>query len=106
MTALWFVAGEASGDARAAEVIHVLHALDANLRFLGAGGPKMQALAAQPKGRGKILVCNADEGDPGAYMDRSVLEGNPPANPITAANTHRDRVTPRLPSRPCGAGTR
>jgi lipid-A-disaccharide synthase len=48
MTALWFVAGEASGDARAAEVIHVLHALDANLHFLGAGGPKMQALAAQP----------------------------------------------------------
>jgi len=27
--------------------------------------------------RRKILVCNADEGDPGAYMDRSVLEGNP-----------------------------
>jgi NADH-quinone oxidoreductase subunit F len=34
-------------------------------------------LAAQPDGRGKFLVCNADEGDPGAYMDRSVLEGNP-----------------------------
>lgn len=26
---------------------------------------------------GKFLVCNADEGDPGAYMDRSLLEGNP-----------------------------
>jgi NADH-quinone oxidoreductase subunit F len=25
----------------------------------------------------KYLICNADEGDPGAYMDRSVLEGNP-----------------------------
>ncbi len=25
----------------------------------------------------KFIVCNADEGDPGAYMDRSVLEGNP-----------------------------
>lgn len=27
----------------------------------------------------KFLVCNADEGDPGAYMDRSLLEGNPHA---------------------------
>jgi len=34
-------------------------------------------LARQPGRRGKVLVCNADEGDPGAYMDRSVLEGNP-----------------------------
>ena len=29
------------------------------------------------KGRIKYVVCNADEGDPGAFMDRSVLEGNP-----------------------------
>jgi NADH-quinone oxidoreductase subunit F len=46
----------------------------------GAGFPtglKWELLAKQPNGRGKILVCNADEGDPGAYMDRSVLEGNP-----------------------------
>jgi len=46
----------------------------------GAGFPtglKWELLAAQPNGRGKFLVCNADEGDPGAYMDRSVLEGNP-----------------------------
>ena len=46
----------------------------------GAGFPagrKWELLADQPDGRGKILVCNADEGDPGAYMDRSVLEGNP-----------------------------
>lgn len=28
-------------------------------------------------GREKYLICNADEGDPGAYMDRAVLEGNP-----------------------------
>ncbi|NIU63131.1 MAG: FAD-dependent oxidoreductase, partial [Pseudomonas stutzeri] len=33
--------------------------------------------AKQPSDRGKFLVCNADEGDPGAYMDRSILEGNP-----------------------------
>jgi NADH:ubiquinone oxidoreductase subunit F (NADH-binding)/(2Fe-2S) ferredoxin len=46
----------------------------------GAGfptGQKWELLASQKNGRGKILVCNADEGDPGAYMDRSVLEGNP-----------------------------
>jgi len=46
----------------------------------GAGFPtgrKWELLAQQKNGRGKILVCNADEGDPGAYMDRSVLEGNP-----------------------------
>ena len=28
-------------------------------------------------GESKFIICNADEGDPGAYMDRSVLEGNP-----------------------------
>jgi NADH-quinone oxidoreductase subunit F len=46
----------------------------------GAGFPtglKWELLAGQPNGGGKLLVCNADEGDPGAYMDRSVLEGNP-----------------------------
>jgi len=48
----------------------------------GAGFPtgvKWELLANQPDGRGKFLVCNADEGDPGAYMDRSLLEGNPHA---------------------------
>jgi len=46
----------------------------------GAGFPtglKWEILAGQPNGHGKFLVCNGDEGDPGAYMDRSVLEGNP-----------------------------
>jgi len=46
----------------------------------GAGfstGAKWRMLANQPGPHGKFLVCNADEGDPGAYMDRSVLEGNP-----------------------------
>ncbi len=46
----------------------------------GAGFPtasKWELLARQVNGTGKFLVCNADEGDPGAYMDRSVLEGNP-----------------------------
>ncbi len=46
----------------------------------GAGfftGMKWEMLAKQPTKGYKILVCNADEGDPGAYMDRSLLEGNP-----------------------------
>ncbi|MBP1692064.1 MAG: NADH:ubiquinone oxidoreductase, nadh-binding (51 kd) subunit, partial [Bacteroidetes bacterium] len=46
----------------------------------GAGFPtgrKWELLREQRGDAGKILVCNADEGDPGAYMDRSVLEGNP-----------------------------
>jgi len=51
------------------------------LRGRGGGGfptgRKWEMLAQQPGRRGKFLVCNADEGDPGAYMDRSVLEGNP-----------------------------
>lgn len=47
----------------------------------GAGFPTGKKWAlAKTSGNGtkqKYLVCNADEGDPGAYMDRSVLEGNP-----------------------------
>ena len=46
----------------------------------GAGFPtglKWELLAKQVNGHGAFLVCNADEGDPGAYMDRAVLEGNP-----------------------------
>ena len=45
----------------------------------GAGFPtwfKWNAAKASP-GNEKYIVCNADEGDPGAFMDRSVLEGDP-----------------------------
>ncbi|MDA8388133.1 MAG: NADH-quinone oxidoreductase subunit NuoF [Nitrospiraceae bacterium] len=45
----------------------------------GAGFPtgvKWEAARKQPPGL-KYIVCNADEGDPGAFMDRSVIEGNP-----------------------------
>ncbi|MBN2489436.1 MAG: FAD-dependent oxidoreductase [Planctomycetes bacterium] len=59
----------------------VQEVLRSGLRGRGGGGfptgRKWALLARQPSGRGKFLVCNADEGDPGAYMDRSVLEGNP-----------------------------
>jgi len=45
----------------------------------GAGFPtgRKWALCRQAIGNPKYVVCNADEGDPGAFMDRSVLEGNP-----------------------------
>ncbi len=45
----------------------------------GAGFPTgiKWGFARKAAGEQKYLICNADEGDPGAYMDRSVLEGNP-----------------------------
>jgi len=45
----------------------------------GAGFPtgKKWRLARAAKGTTKYVVCNGDEGDPGAFMDRSLLEGNP-----------------------------
>ncbi len=45
---LWVVAGETSGDARAAELLAALHALSPDLLFAGAGGPRMAALAGEP----------------------------------------------------------
>jgi NADH:ubiquinone oxidoreductase subunit F (NADH-binding) len=54
--------------------------LDSGLRGRGGGGfpsgRKWQFAFAQPDGD-KYVVCNGDEGDPGAFMDRSILEGNP-----------------------------
>ncbi len=53
---------------------------DSGLRGRGGGGfptgVKWSFAAAQPAGQ-KYVCCNADEGDPGAFMDRSVLEGDP-----------------------------
>ena len=45
----------------------------------GAGYPTglKWSTVAKAAGPGKFVVCNADEGDPGAFMDRSVLEGDP-----------------------------
>ena len=45
----------------------------------GAGFPTWFKWNASKENKGdqKYLVCNADEGDPGAFMDRSVLEGDP-----------------------------
>jgi NADH-quinone oxidoreductase subunit F len=50
------------------------------LRGRGGGGfptGRKWAECRQAPGDEKYVICNADEGDPGAYMDRSVLEGNP-----------------------------
>ena len=60
------------------EIIQTI--LDSGLRGRGGGGfptgRKWQFAYAQPDGD-KFVVCNGDEGDPGAFMDRSILEGNP-----------------------------
>ena len=47
----------------------------------GAGFPtgKKWRATRDAKGDKKYVVCNADEGDPGAFMDRSILEGDPHA---------------------------
>ena len=54
--------------------------LDSGLRGRGGGGfptGLKWKLAAGNKADQKYVCCNADEGDPGAFMDRSVLEGDP-----------------------------
>ncbi|PXV89155.1 NADH:ubiquinone oxidoreductase subunit F (NADH-binding) [Lachnotalea glycerini] len=52
----------------------------ANLRGRGGGGfqtgYKWKQVASQPE-KIRYVVCNGDEGDPGAFMDRSVMEGDP-----------------------------
>ena len=47
----------------------------------GAGFPTglKWEFAAKAKGDKKYILCNADEGDPGAFMDRSILESDPHA---------------------------
>ena len=56
--------------------------LNSGLRGRGGGGfptgRKWELTRVQP-GPKKYVICNADEGDPGAFMDRSVMEGNPHA---------------------------
>ncbi|MBP5303600.1 MAG: NADH-quinone oxidoreductase subunit NuoF [Clostridia bacterium] len=53
---------------------------DSGLRGRGGGGfptGRKWSLTAGNQADQKYVVCNADEGDPGAFMDRSVLEGDP-----------------------------
>ena len=60
------------------EIIEVIKASGLRGRG-GAGFPTgvKWDMAIKAPGPNKYLICNADEGDPGAFMDRSVVEGNP-----------------------------
>ncbi len=54
--------------------------IDSGLRGRGGGGfptGRKWSFTAANQADQKYVVCNADEGDPGAFMDRSVLEGDP-----------------------------
>ncbi len=53
---------------------------ESNLRGRGGGGfaaGRKWASCAKQKEEPKYIVCNGDEGDPGAFMDRSIMEGDP-----------------------------
>ena len=72
--------GKALTEMKPQEVIDTIK--DSGLRGRGGGGfptgLKWQ-FAANSVNEQKYVCCNADEGDPGAFMDRSVLEGDPHA---------------------------
>ncbi|MBE6757218.1 MAG: NADH-quinone oxidoreductase subunit NuoF [Ruminococcaceae bacterium] len=72
--------GKALTEMTPEEVIQCV--TDSGLRGRGGGGfptGRKWALTAPNQADQKYVVCNADEGDPGAFMDRSVLEGDPHA---------------------------
>ncbi len=65
-------------DMQPEEVVQEI--LDSGLRGRGGAGfpaGRKWDVCRQAAGDEKFVVCNADEGDPGAFMDRSLLEGNP-----------------------------
>ncbi len=70
--------GKVLTELKPEEVIDIIKR--SGLRGRGGGGfptgLKWEFAAKQPGGQ-KYVCCNADEGDPGAFMDRSVLEGDP-----------------------------
>jgi NADH:ubiquinone oxidoreductase subunit F (NADH-binding)/(2Fe-2S) ferredoxin len=64
-------------DHKPEEIIQII--TDSGLRGRGGGGfsaGRKWATCARHHGD-RYIICNADEGDPGAYMDRSILEGDP-----------------------------
>ena len=71
-------AGKALSEMNPKEIIEEVK--DSGLRGRGGGGfptgLKWQ-FAHDAEGDKKYIICNADEGDPGAFMDRSLLEGDP-----------------------------
>ncbi|MCY6354645.1 NADH-quinone oxidoreductase subunit NuoF [Clostridium sp. ZS2-4] len=70
--------GQVLTEMSSQQVIDVI--TESGLRGRGGGGfptGKKWNFAAVQKSDQKYIICNADEGDPGAFMDRSVLEGDP-----------------------------
>ena len=65
-------------DMSADEIVKVID--ESNLRGRGGGGypaGRKWSQVKRQKSEVKFVVCNGDEGDPGAFMDRSVMEGDP-----------------------------
>ena len=72
----YYAAYKALTSMKPAEVTQEV--LDSGLRGRGgAGFPTGKKWSLVAPGDQKYIVCNADEGDPGAFMDRSVIEGDP-----------------------------
>ena len=72
--------GKVLTEMKPLDVIKIIK--DSGLRGRGGGGfptGLKWEIAYKNKSDEKYVVCNADEGDPGAFMDRSVLEGDPHA---------------------------
>ncbi|MBR6546183.1 MAG: NADH-quinone oxidoreductase subunit NuoF [Clostridia bacterium] len=72
--------GKVLTEMKPQDVINTL--LESGLRGRGGGGfptGRKWQFAADQVADQKYVVCNADEGDPGAFMDRSILEGDPHA---------------------------
>jgi NADH:ubiquinone oxidoreductase subunit F (NADH-binding)/(2Fe-2S) ferredoxin len=70
--------GKVLTEMKPEEVVQLLK--DSNLRGRGGGGFPLGVkweMAAKNDADQKYIICNADEGDPGAFMDRSILEGDP-----------------------------
>lgn len=75
----YFALAKALGTPRE-EIIDIVS--ESGIRGRGGGGfptGRKWRFAANAPGEEKYVVCNADEGDPGAFMDRSILEGDPHA---------------------------
>ncbi len=74
----YFALAKILSEMQPEDVIKIIK--DSGLRGRGGGGfptGVKWSLAAANKSDQKFVCCNADEGDPGAFMDRSILEGDP-----------------------------
>jgi NADH-quinone oxidoreductase subunit F len=70
--------GKALTEMSRQDVVDVVK--DSGLRGRGGGGfptGSKWGITKRSEGAVKYMICNADEGDPGAFMDRSILEGDP-----------------------------